>query len=258
VAVKVAAVTGGASGLGRLTARRLADGGAQVALLDVNEAGMAETAEGHDGVTCHRCDVSDASDVQSTFTAIRDTLGPIDRVIHAAAIMPTRPLIELAPADVHRLSRIVYEGTVNVALTALPPMLARRGGQLVIYGSIAGYVPTPHMGAYCAAKAAVNSFTEVLIRENADSGVRILLVCPPMVDTPLLKQAQETSNPRSLQLGIEQNRLMKPEAVVDAVDKALGGKKTILLPGGEARFVVALRRFSPNLLWRLILKAESG
>jgi NAD(P)-dependent dehydrogenase (short-subunit alcohol dehydrogenase family) len=254
---RVALVTGAASGIGRLTARRLLDAGARVALLDVNEGGLAETAGDRPGALPLICDVSDPAQVEEALRAARSELGPLDRVVHAAAIMPTCPLPDEDPDRARRLMRINYEGTVNVALGALAGMRPRRAGEIVLYGSVAGEVPTPHMGAYCATKAAVNMFAEVLIQENRGSGVHILLVCPPIVDTPLLNQAWEASNPRSLRLGVDQGRLMKPEALVEAVERALVKRRTILLPNSEARAIVLLRRLAPGLLWRLVLRAEA-
>lgn len=252
---KVALVTGAASGMGRIAAQRLAKQGATVAAVDLNEAGLEETAKGFDTIRRYSCDVSDLEAVRSLFARVEGELGTIDRVTHAAAIMPTCLLAKATPDWVERLMRVNYDGTVNVALTAVGPMFARRSGDLILFGSVAGYVMTPHMGAYCATKAAVNAFGELLIRENEGSGVRILLVCPPMVNTPLLKQALDTSNPRSLQQGISQGRLADPEVIVDEIEKGIESGKTILFPG-EAKMLWRMRRFVPNLLWRLIRKSE--
>lgn len=255
---RVALVTGAASGMGRIAARRLADAGAKVALVDLNQAGLEETAAGRAGCRGYACDVSDGAAVRATFARVEAELGSIDRVTHCAAIMPTSLLAQADAEWVQRLMRVNYDGTVNVVLAALPAMLARRSGDVIVFGSIAGQVPAPHLGAYGATKAAVNLFTEVLIHENRGSGVRILLVCPPMTDTPLLEQARTTSNPRSIQLGREQRRVADPEAVVTEAETAIERGQEIVYPTREAKFVVALRRFAPKLLWRLVDKAEAS
>jgi len=172
--------------------------------------------------------------------------------------MPTSLLAEADPEWIKRLMRVNYDGTVNVTMATLPAMLRRGSGDLIIYGSLAGHVLAPHLGAYGATKAAVNAFTEVLIRENAGSGVRILLVCPPMTDTPLIKQATGSSNPRSIQMGIEQGRMADPKKIVDAIERAIERGETILFPDRESKILFALRRFAPKLLWRMILKAEAS
>jgi NAD(P)-dependent dehydrogenase (short-subunit alcohol dehydrogenase family) len=255
---KVAMVTGAASGMGQISARRLADAGADVAAVDVNDAGLAETARGRESVRVYHCDVADEEAVNETVKRAESECGQIDRVTHAAAIMPTSPLADADAKWIRHLMCVNYEGTVNITLATLPAMLRRRSGDLIIYGSLAGHVLAPHLGAYSATKAAINAFSEVLIHENAGSGVRILLVCPPMTDTPLIQQATSTSNPRSVQQGIREGRMADPEFIVSAIEEAIEKGKTILFPGREAKILFALRRYAPKFLWKVILKSEAS
>lgn len=255
---KVALVTGAGSGMGRITAQRLAEGGAQVAALDINEAGLKETAEGLDGIHIFPCDVTDVEAVRRTVRSTEERLGSIDRVVHAAAIMPTNPVATVTPEFAARVMRINYEGTVNIVNATLPPMLERNAGDFIVYGSIAGSVLAPHFGAYSASKAAVNALIEILIYENLDSKVRFLLVKPPMVNTPLIDQATNSSNPRTVQQGVEAKRFADPGDMVDAVEKGIEKGVKILLPNGEAKFLTRLRRFAPRLLWKIILKSEAS
>lgn len=255
---KVAVVTGGGSGMGQISARRLADWAEAVCILDINEEGMAETARGRRNVHPYVCDVSDPERVDEVFADIRKKHGPIDRLTHAAAIMPASPVAEHARSRINKLMRINYEGTVNMITAVLPEMLERKTGDLMIFGSLAGHVLTPHLGAYCATKAAVNALVEVLIEENRGSGVRIMLICPPMTDTPLISQATSTSNPRSIQLGIEQGRMADPHQVVADIEEALDKGKEIFFPSTEGKVLFGLRRFAPKLLWKVIWKAENS
>jgi short-subunit dehydrogenase len=125
-------------------------------------------------------------------------------------------------------------------------------GQIVIFGSIAGSVLASHLAAYCATKAATNAYVEILIEETRHTGVHVMLVCPPMVNTPLLKQAKTGSNPKNIQMAKEKNRLASPEFIVDQVEKGLQKRTEILIPGGEAKTLVLLRRWMPRLLWKII------
>ncbi|MCB9728234.1 MAG: SDR family oxidoreductase [Deltaproteobacteria bacterium] len=255
---KVALVTGAASGMGRIAARRLAMEGVSVALVDLNAEGLEETALARPGMHQYVCDVGDPEAVQETVARVQSELGPIERVTHAAAIMPTAPVMEMPLDRIHTLMRVNYGGTVNIVKATLPAMLERRSGDLILFGSLAGHVLAPHFGPYSATKAAVNALAEILIEENRGSGVRILLVCPPMVNTPLLEQAATTSNPRSMQLGIEQGRMASPVAIIDAIEEALEKGRDILFPNTEAKVLYGLRRFAPRLLWKLVHKAESA
>lgn len=88
---QVVFVTGGGSGMGRLAAQRMAGAGAKVAAVDVNEAGLARTAE---GIHTWRLEVTDNEALLATVKQVEDRLGPIDRVYNAAVIMPTGLLME--------------------------------------------------------------------------------------------------------------------------------------------------------------------
>ena len=248
----VAVVTGGASGMGRIFALRMARRGTRVAILDLDDAGLEAAAKESPNLVAHRCDTSDGSQVKEVIGKVEASLGTIDRVVHCAAIMPTARLMDQPVALIHKMMAVNYGGTVNVTKTVLPAMQERGSGELVIFGSIAGSVLAPHLGSYCATKAATNAFAEVLIEENRGSGAHVLLVCPPMVNTPLLKQATENSNPKNIRDSIEKGRLADPNDVVDAVERALARRQEILIPGAEAKITMWMRRFFPRLLWKVI------
>jgi NAD(P)-dependent dehydrogenase (short-subunit alcohol dehydrogenase family) len=253
---RVALVTGGGSGMGRIYARRMADGGAQVAILDVNETGLHETREGRINVHPFVADVTDAARNAEVVAAIERDHGRIDRVVHAAAIMPASPVLADDPERVKRLMKINYEGTVNMVYATLKPMVERGKGDFIVFGSVAAYALTPNLGAYCATKAAVNALIEVLIQENAGSGVRIHLTCPPMVNTPLLKQAFDTTPPRSLQKGLDRNIAADPAVIVEAIEKSIEKGQAISYPHPMAKGLYGMRRLAPGLLWKIILREE--
>ena len=253
---KVALVTGGGSGMGQICAWRLADLGADVAIVDLNRAGMDQTCNGRSNVYPYEGDVTDLAAVRRIVAEVESTYGPIDRVTHAAGIMPASEVIR---DDIDRMKRVMevnYFGTLNVLMTTLPNMVKRNSGDFIAFGSVAGHALTPHLGAYCASKAAVNALLEVAIMENKDSDVRIHLTCPPMVKTPLIKQAEQTSNPRSIQLGIERNIAADPSDIVDAIEKAIEKGTPISFPDKMAKGLYYGRRFAPKLLWNVILKSE--
>jgi hypothetical protein len=77
-----------------------------------------------------------------------------------------------------------------------------------------------------------------------------------MVDTPLIRQAQESSNPRSVQRGMATGRFADPQKIVTAIEAGLERGAGVLLPDREARLLTRFRRFAPRLLWKVILKAE--
>lgn len=253
---KVAFITGGGSGMGQLWARKLADQGAEVAIFDRNEQGLAETARGRSNVHVYPGDITDLDRVREVVDAVERDLGPIDRVIHAAAIMPASEVLADDLARMKQVMQINYDGTLHMIEAALKRMIARNFGDFIVFGSVAAYALTPHLGAYCASKAAVNALIETLIYENRTTDVRIHLTCPPMVNTPLLRQAQETSNPRSIQLGLEKKIPAEPQDIIDGIERALEKGHKISFPHKMAKGLYGLRRVSPKLLWNIILKSE--
>lgn len=253
-----ALVTGAGSGMGQISAWRLAAMGAKVAAVDLNEEGLAKTAEGKDSIRIYRCDVADADAVTELIASVETELGQIDRLTHAAAIMPASEIAKMDPALIRKVMRINFEGTVNLVSEVAPKMFARQSGDIVMFGSVAGECVVPNMGAYCASKAAVNTYGEMLIRENEGSGVRICLVCPPMVRTPLVQQAMGVGGAKSVEVGIAQGRGADPNDIVDAIEAALEKGVEKLYPQAEAKALHWAARLAPNLMWKIIRKAEQA
>jgi NAD(P)-dependent dehydrogenase (short-subunit alcohol dehydrogenase family) len=247
---QVVFVTGGGSGMGRLAAQRMADAGAKVAAVDVDEAGLTEAADGREGIHTWSLDVTDNEEVLATVKQVEDRLGPIDRVYNAAAIMPTGLLMDQDTETIIRIMDVDYNGLVHVAKAILPGMLERGRGDLINFASIAGWGPTLHFGAYNAAKFAVVAFSEVLYHENRGRGVRIIAVCPPPVATPLLDQA--TSKPKVLEMG----KPIPPGQVLDAIERDLAKGKPFCFPTAQTKFAQIMRRLAPGLVWSMVHRVE--
>ena len=254
--IKVALITGAGSGMGQVAARRLVARGVKVVGVDLNEQGLEATRDGRPNFFPHVLDVTDEDAVEKLVADTWKKHGPIDRLMHCAAIMPSSVLIEHDIRVVKKLMRVNYEGTVNIAYSVVKRMNERGQGQAIFFGSVAGYVMSPHFGAYCASKAAVNAFVEMLIREHKVPGVNIMLVCPPQVNTPLLEQT--TSKPKTLELAKEQGMLRTPDFIIDEIEAAAEKGKSFLFPGIETKIMYGVRRLAPNLLWNVIQRAEDG
>jgi NAD(P)-dependent dehydrogenase (short-subunit alcohol dehydrogenase family) len=252
--IKVALVTGAASGLGRLSAERLRAAGASVAALDIDAENLARVVAGRPGTYAYACDVTDEARVREIVDEVERTMGPLDRVVHAPAIMPGGWLLEQGASLTGKVMRINYEGAVNVVHATLPRMLERRQGEWVCFGSVAGFALTPGLGAYCASKAALNAYFETLIHETAGRGVVVHLACPPMVDTPLIEQAM---NLTSFQVMAAKKLLASPDKVLDAIDAAVARGQNISFPLPMAKWLYAMRRFAPSLLWQLIERSSA-
>jgi NAD(P)-dependent dehydrogenase (short-subunit alcohol dehydrogenase family) len=239
--------------MGQLAARRLAERGIKVAALDVNEAGLAETAKFGPSVMTWVCDVTDAAAVRRTVDEAERTLGPLHTVFNAAAIMPLGKLVEQDLDTIHRIMAVNYGGVVNVSKVVLPRLMERRAGNLVNFASMAGWLPVLLVGAYNASKFAVVAFTEVLYHENRTSGVRFACVCPPPVATPLLEQGRATAWPKLFDEGPPP---LEPGLVLDAVEDTLQRDAFWVFLGPRTKFAWRMRRWFPRLVWREVHRIE--
>ncbi|SFQ02589.1 NADP-dependent 3-hydroxy acid dehydrogenase YdfG [Amycolatopsis arida] len=246
-----ALVTGAASGLGRLAALRLAAAGTPVAALDVDGANLARTARRAPGMRAYACDVTDEAAVREAVAAATAELGPIELVVHAAGLCRVGRALDQPLDELRRVLEVNYLGTVHVARATVPAMVDRGRGTLLVFGSIAGWVPSPRLAAYATSKFAVTAFCEVLAQETAGTGVRVVCACPDHVETPLADGVR-AADPTVLggRTGAD------PAAVLDAVDRALASPRPplFLFPGRSARYLWRARRLAPRLLGRVITR----
>lgn len=243
----VALVVGAASGMGQLSAWRLAADGVTVAAVDVDEGGLARTARRAPQVHTFVGDARDPERIATIVAEVEERFGPLDRVVNAAAIAPTGRLAEQPYDEIRRVMEVNYLGLVNVTKAVLPGLLDRGRGDLVQFGSLAGWMPSSYFGAYSATKAAVVSFNETLAHELAGSGIRLVCVCPPIVETPLLDQIEQHAPAR-----FDQAPRIQPEEVLDAIEIALDEGRLFTFPGRGTPTVWRLRRFVPSLLWKQV------
>lgn len=188
----VAVVTGGASGIGKATARGFAAEGCQVAIWDVarDVELIAREVGAESGVETLglAVDVTRESAVREAVAETQRRLGPIDHFVHAAAIGSGKfgfPFTNLTPDDWRRPLEVNVLGMVHVAHAVAPAMIARRQGTLVFLGSVAGQIGSQTDPPYSAAKAAGINFAVCLAKDLAPHGIRVNTVNPGMVKTAL-------------------------------------------------------------------------
>jgi 2-hydroxycyclohexanecarboxyl-CoA dehydrogenase len=197
----VAVVTGGASGIGRAVAEAFAAEGAHVTLWDASPATAQAAAEvakqtGAEalGLTV---DVTDEAAVRRAAAQTAAQLGPIDHLVHAAAIGSGKfgfPFTNLEPSDWRSTLEVNIMGMVHVAHAVAPGMVERRRGTMLFIASVAGQMGSQTDPPYSASKAANINFSQVLAKDLAVAGVRVNTVCPGMVQTPLNKSVWQAWN----------------------------------------------------------------
>jgi 2-hydroxycyclohexanecarboxyl-CoA dehydrogenase len=185
---KTALVTGGASGIGAATARRLAAEGARVAIGDLNEAGAKEVAGELDGFG-FSLDVADADSVRAGVSAASDALGEIDVLVNNAGTDRFAFFVNSDEQLWDVVLGVNLRGVLAVTHAVLPGMQQRRSGSIVNVASEAGRVGSQGSAVYSAAKAGVIGFTKAIAREAARYRVRCNAVAPGPIETPLLNAA---------------------------------------------------------------------
>ncbi len=244
-------ITGAAGGVGQACAKLLAIEGAQLALVDRNEAELARVAGVVGKETTAACWVVDVTDAAAVAALVADAearLGPLAAVIHTAGILRTG-FSQTAPrADFDAQMAINYLGTVHVCLAALPGMVARHRGKLIVLGSINALRPFPQFGAYAASKAAVLSFAQTLRDELAlqKSGVRITVVCPPTIRTPLVLNLPDPP-PIYRRFG-----WLAPEQAAQAIRRSLDSDRFLVYVNWQSWGMHWLTRLAPWLADRLV------
>jgi NAD(P)-dependent dehydrogenase (short-subunit alcohol dehydrogenase family) len=187
---KVIAITGSSAGLGRAIAHAFAKRGNSVALLARNPEALAAAVDecktmGAANAIFIPTDVSDASAVESAAEQIEQQLGPIDVWVNDAMVSVFSPVKEMTPDDYKRVTDVLYLGFVHGTLAALKRMLPRDRGTIIQIGSALAYRSIPLQSAYCAAKHAINGFTDSLRCElyHDKSNVKVTVIQMPAMNT---------------------------------------------------------------------------
>jgi short-subunit dehydrogenase len=228
-------VTGASTGIGRVTALRLARRGALVWAAARDERRLEELAAEHSGIVPAPADVSDDADR----AALVKQCEPVDVLVNNAGV-GWQGMVEAMPPDkVRQLFEVNVLALIDLTQRVLPGMLERRRGHIVNVGSIAGYVASPSETVYCATKFAVQGFTDGLRREVGRRGVQVTLIAPGPIKTEFMariRTGEPAAEPGALDYGLS------PDAVAKAIMRALTrervpGYRTITVPriGGFSR-----------------------
>lgn len=260
---QVAVVTGAGSGIGRQLAYELAKRGARLAVSDVDDAGLAETAErlAALGAQVHaaRLDVTDRAGVAAYAQAVAGHFGVVHVVVNNAGIAaPPRTVLTADYADLQRVIDVNLWGVIHGTKEFLPHLAASGDGRLVNISSFNGLFAQAGLAGYCASKFAVRGFTEVVRAEVLAAGmpVRVCLVHPGGVRTDIVAAALDRAKGSDRPPSEAEERLMRRyervalrmdpiRAAGLILDGVAAGRPRILL-GAETRVADAFVRLVPS------------
>lgn len=184
-------VTGGASGIGRGICLRLAEMGASVALLDIDETKAREATEeinnqGGNALAI-KCDVRSAQDCRRVVEFVLQKWNKIDILCNCAGIAIRKDVVELTEEEWDRALDVTLKGIFLLSHEVVPHMIRGGGGSIINIGSGWSLKGGPRAASYCAAKGGVVNLTRAMAIDHGKHNIRVNCVCPGDVDTPMLR-----------------------------------------------------------------------
>jgi glucose 1-dehydrogenase len=245
-----ALVTGGATGIGRATASRLAAEGAAVIVNYVGRAGDADSLvaeiEGADGrAVAIEADVSNEEQVVAMFARAREELdGPIDLLVNNAGIEKPFLLVDMPLEEWNRVIAVNMTGAFLCAREAARGMIdGQAAGTIVNMSSVHEVIPWEKFGHYCASKGGMKLWAGTVAKELAPHGIRVVNVAPGAIATPINQELiDDPVKRRAVEAEIPLGRLGKPEEIAAAVAWLAGPEAgyvtgtTVFVDGGMTQY----------------------
>jgi NAD(P)-dependent dehydrogenase (short-subunit alcohol dehydrogenase family) len=260
----VVLITGASSGFGQLLARALRARGHTVFGTSRNPA-TASTEE-----PLLPLDVRDDASVAACVRQVEGAAGPVDVLVNNAGYAHEGPFEELSIAELRAIFETNFFGAVRMANAVLPSMRARRRGRIINVGSLAGVIPLPFMGAYCATKHALDSYSDSLYHELKPLGIHVSVVAPGYYSTGIAARKVRTA-PTIADYDVQRARMYKtiahdenarsgnPADVVSLLTRIVEGKTSRLRHVfGTDSITYHLRGLLPERVWEFGFRLATG
>lgn len=255
---KLVWVTGASSGIGEALVRHLDPLGARLVLSARREGRLEAVRASLSHPDRHRVlplDMTDTGAFPEAVAAVEGD-GGLDVLVHNAGISQRSRALETDIEVDRRLMEVNYLGPVALTKAALPGMIERGGGRLVVVSSLVGRMATPVRSGYSASKHALHGFFEALRAETHDSGIRITLACPGFVRTEISLNALTADGSPQGTMDRGQEEGMAPEECARRIARAAERGKAEVWIGGKEVWAVYLARFFPGLYRYLVRRLE--
>ncbi len=258
---RVAVITGAGSGIGRGIALALARRGCDLALADINQAGLDETetlAAPHGvRVSRHRIDVANREAVAGLPSAVLGAHARVDILFNNAGVALGGDFDQVSEADFDWLMEINFHGVVRMTRAFLPALRASDEARIVNVSSIYGIISPPGQTAYSASKFAVRGFSNALRHELEGANVGVSVVHPGGVATAIARSARtpagapEAELRRRLELA-EKALRMPSEKAGDIIARGVEKRRARIIVGPDAAILSLIERMFPVHYWRLL------
>jgi len=235
-------LTGAAGGIGRLLAASLAERGAQLALVDANEAVLQEIAAGIKHSKPITGDLSTAAGCLAIADAANKALGHVDILINLAGMMSFNCFEDEEIETMERIIQVNLLGAMRLTRHILPEMLERNEGRIINVGSVFGSIAFAYFSAYSTSKFGLRGFSEALRRELHDTNIKVMYLAPRAVKTPL-------NTGRIMRMGAATKMNMDdPELVVGKIIHAIDNDRKEVYIGFPESFFVQINLRFPRLV----------
>jgi NAD(P)-dependent dehydrogenase (short-subunit alcohol dehydrogenase family) len=252
----VAVITGGASGIGLATARTLHSRGAHIVLADINASGLVQAAdlisqrnpEAQSQILTITTDVTHESQVNRLMQQAAVEFGQIDLVVTSAGIGRGGTIDTFSASDMQMMMNINFMGTYHCVQASLSTMRQQQSGHFVFLSSVAGKFGVPLLSGYCASKWAVRGFSSALRSELHGTGIGITTVYPAWVDTPMVKQEENSLNMRDIVV------MLTPDQVASEILQAVIHDQCdlTLAPNPDISFILQIYKDDPEKAEKLL------
>ena len=267
LADKTAVVTGAAGGIGRAIAISLAGRGCHLALADVNEAGLAETARliasNRVRVSRHVLDVADRGAVAAFPALVMAEHPGVDILVNNAGVAVGGTFDQVSEEDFEWLFNINFWGVVRMTRAFMPLLKASADARIVNLSSIFGIVAPPRETAYCASKFAVRGFSEALRHELAATRIGVTVVHPGGVATDIANHARAPAGTPADEIARRREEAKKflklpPARAGEVIVEAIEHRRPRVLIGSDAKILAAIERMMPVSYWQLLRRISPG
>jgi NADP-dependent 3-hydroxy acid dehydrogenase YdfG len=263
---RTAVISGAASGIGRSLAQRLSAHSSPVAITDIDERGLNETAASLTGPVLSRVlDVRDAQAQRDFADEVRDwTPAPLGAVFNNAGVAVASRVLDADPDDDQWLWDINFHGVVNGTRAFLPILVEQDEGAIVNTSSVFGLAGMPNQSAYCSAKFAVRGFTDALRQELRGTGVTAINVHPGGINTNIVRNARFRKDPEGRGRTHEQIAaefaaitMTQPDKAAEVIHRGVEAGKARILVGPDAYLFDILTRLAPTHYYDVLSRFES-
>ena len=258
---RTAVITGAAGGIGRAIAVSLARRACNLALADVDEIGMAGTADLVRGngvsVSRHRLDVSDRAAVAAFPDIVADEHGGVDVLVNNAGVAVGGTFEQVSDEDFEWLFEINFWGVVRMTRAFLPLLRASEDARVVNLSSVYGLVAPPEQAAYSASKFAVRGFSEALRHELEGTGIGVSVVHPGGIATSIAENARVPAGTSEDEIARRKARYRKllrlpPEIAGETIVRGIERRQPRILIGSDAKTISLIARLLPASYWKIL------